>query len=177
MRLDTDSRTSQETLTERARKGRNRRRPSTGDGHAGNGRKRANGKGADGVARAAKNGAPAVDPRQGDQSRGLTADQITMLEKRLHDERARAIRTLWAKRVDMEDHRDAGTLDEVEFDIRMAERHSEFIGLIDDALRRLREAPEFFDVSVVSGARIPFERLEMVPWTRRLTEEVGSAHD
>jgi RNA polymerase-binding transcription factor DksA len=63
----------------------------------------------------------------------------------------------------------------VELDIRMVERHSEFITLIDEALQRLRQSPGDFDVSVVSGARIPFERLEMVPWTRRLTEEVG--HD
>src|SRR5690606_18472236 len=102
---------------------------------------------------------------------GLTAEQLQILEGRLLDERARALRAIWVKRGDIEDHRETGSLDEVEMDIRMAERHSEFITLIEGALRRLRNAPEVFDVSEVSGARIPFERLEIVPWTRRLTEE------
>jgi RNA polymerase-binding transcription factor DksA len=102
---------------------------------------------------------------------GLTQVQIQRLQQRLLEERAKAMRAIWVKREDMEDHRARGELDELEWDIRMAERQTEFIVLIEDALRRLREAPHEFDVSEVSGGRIPFERLELVPWTRRLTEE------
>lgn len=103
--------------------------------------------------------------------RGLTDAQIQRLQQRLLEERAKAVRAIWVKRGDMEDHRARGELDELEWDIRMAERQTEFIALIEDALRRLRESPHDFDVSVASGERIPYERLELVPWTRRLTEE------
>ncbi len=115
----------------------------------------------------------ATPPQQAgsDARRGLTDTQIQRLRQRLLDEREKAVRAIWAKRGDMEDHRARGELDELEWDIRMAERHTEFIVLIEDALRRLRESPRDFDISEASGARIPFERLELVPWTRRLTQE------
>lgn len=103
--------------------------------------------------------------------RGLTDTQIRRLQHRLLEEREKAVRAIWVKRGDMEDHRARGELDELEWDIRMAERQTEFIVLIEDALKRLRESPHSFDISEASGARIPFERLELVPWTRRLTAE------
>jgi len=103
--------------------------------------------------------------------RGITDTQIHCLQQRLLDERAKAMRAIWVKREDMEDHRARGEFEELEWDIRMAERQAEFIVLIEDALRRLRASPYDFDVSEVSGKRIPYERLELVPWTRRLTEE------
>jgi RNA polymerase-binding transcription factor DksA len=169
MRLDSDTGTSSDTTTERPGRARNRANPSQKPSSA-NGRGRA-------VTNGARLPAPRgpLDANGGARDRTLTGAQIERLEQRLLEEWKRAVRTLWAKRVDIEDHREVGDLDKVELDIRMVERHSEFITLIDEALQRLRQSPGDFDVSVVSGARIPFERLEMVPWTRRLTEEVG--HD
>lgn len=103
--------------------------------------------------------------------RGLTDTQIRRLQHRLLEERAKAVRAIWVKRGDMEDHRARGELNELEWDIRMAERQIEFIVLIEGALKRLRESPHSFDISEATGARIPYERLELVPWTRRLTQE------
>jgi len=169
MRLDSDTGASRDATTERPGRARKRanpsQKPSSTNGHG----------------RAATTGARLPAPRgppgaNGEaRDRTLTRAQIERLEQRLLEEWKRAVRTLQAKRVDIEDHRDVGALDKVEMDIRMVERHSDFITLIDEALQRLRQSPGDFDVSVVSGARIPFQRLEMVPWTRRLTEEVG--HD
>jgi RNA polymerase-binding transcription factor DksA len=125
-------------------------------------------------ARTMRSGAvQATPPEQADSvaQSGLTGAQIQRLHQRLLEERAKAMRAIWVKRADMEDHRARGELDELEWDIRMAERQMEFIVLIEDALRRLRESPIDFDISEASGARIPFERLELVPWTRRLTHE------
>lgn len=101
----------------------------------------------------------------------ITASQIRRLRQRLQEEREKAMRAIWVKRADMEDHRARGQLDELDWDIRMVERQGAFIVLVENALRRLRESPDHFNVSEVSGKRIPFERLEFVPWTRRLTEE------
>ena len=116
------------------------------------------------------NGAPpvATDEERG----GLSPAQLRRIEQRLLHEREMALRTLLGTRTDIQRHPIADMRKE-EMDIHLAERHSEFIGLIDAALRRLRESPEDFHLSVVSGEPIPFERLEMVPWTRRLTSEMG----
>ena len=102
----------------------------------------------------------------------LTPEQIRRIEQRLLKERETALRTLVGTRTDIQRSPIADMRKEA-LDIHLAERHSEFISLIDDALLRLRESPEDFHLSVVSGAPIPFERLEMVPWTRRLTSEMG----
>lgn len=102
----------------------------------------------------------------------LTPDQIKRIEQRLLQERELALRTLVGTRTDIQRHRISDMRKE-EMDIHLAERHSEFLALIDSALRRLRESPADFHLSVVSGRPIPFERLEMVPWTRRLTNEMG----
>jgi RNA polymerase-binding transcription factor DksA len=102
----------------------------------------------------------------------VTESQVQRLRQRLLEERSKAMRAIWVKRIDMEEHRSRGELDELDWDIRMVERQGEFIVRVEDALRRLRESPETFNVSEVSGRRIPFERLEFVPWTRRLTEEI-----
>jgi RNA polymerase-binding transcription factor DksA len=116
------------------------------------------------------NGAP---PVASDEERGgLSPAQLRRIEQRLLQEREMALRTLLGTWTDIQRHPIADMRKE-EMDIHLAERHSEFIGLIDAALRRLREFPEGFHLSVVSGEPIPFERLEMVPWTRRLTSEMG----
>lgn len=131
-----------------------------GDGHA--------------APRAAATNGSRVNGRgvRGDGAAALTPAQIKRIEQRLLQERELALRTLVGTRTDIQRHPIADMRKE-EMDIHLAERHSEFLALIDAALRRLRECPEDFHLSVVSGRPIPFERLEMVPWTRRLTNEMG----
>jgi RNA polymerase-binding transcription factor DksA len=68
----------------------------------------------------------------------------------------------------------ASDVQDEELDTIVAERESDRIEAIDDALRRLREEPETFDVSAISGTRIPFERLDLIPWTRVLADEAES---
>lgn len=117
----------------------------------------------------------------------LSRSQVAQLEKRLLDERRSALRTLrdtWrdirqGTASDGEAHRtpshmaEQGSDQQRElFEIQNAWRHSELLSLIDGALMRLRESPEDYDRSVVSGKLIPFERLELVPWTRVRTDEL-----
>ncbi len=118
----------------------------------------------------------------------LSEAQVARIEQRLLEERRYAMRTLRDARRDI-GHADApdigpagvplelaeqGSEAQKELlNIQTAERHSELLELIDAALLRLREHPEEYDVSVVSGRRIPFERLELVPWTRVLAQETG----
>jgi RNA polymerase-binding transcription factor DksA len=118
----------------------------------------------------------------------LSEAQVARIEQRLLEERRNAMRTLRETRRDIgrADAPDIGPagvpLELAEqgseaqkemFSIQTAERHSELLELIDGALVRLREHPEEYDVSAVSGQRIPFERLELVPWTRVLAQETG----
>jgi RNA polymerase-binding transcription factor DksA len=161
MRLDPSSTNSRETTTERPGRKRARRKEQREENPASH----VSSPLMDDIQRTSVEGSESVGRR------GLTGIQIQRLQQRLLEERAKAMRAIWVKRADMEDHRARGELDELEWDIRMAERHNEFIVLIEDALRRLRQSPHDFDVSEVSGGRIPYERLELVPWTRRLTEE------
>jgi RNA polymerase-binding transcription factor DksA len=118
----------------------------------------------------------------------LSEAQVARIEQRLLEERRNAMRTLREARRDI-GHADASDIgpagvplelaeqgSEAQkelFSIQTAERHSELLELIDGALLRLREHPEHYDVSAVSGERIPFERLELVPWTRVLAQETG----
>lgn len=120
----------------------------------------------------------------------LTKTQIEEIERRLLEERKDA-----AKTVDEMDHEIetdaesdgdisrfpthmadmASDVQEEEMDIEIAERQSERLTMIDEALTRLREEPEKYDISIVSGRTIPFERLRFVPWTRVLADEQESA--
>lgn len=118
----------------------------------------------------------------------LSETQVARIEQRLLEERRSAMRTLRETRRDI-GHADAldigpagvplelteqGSEAQKEaLNIQTAERHSELLELIDGALLRLREHPDQYDVSAVSGRRIPFERLELVPWTRVLAQETG----
>lgn len=161
MRFDPSSTNSKETATERPGRKRVRRNEQREEN------------------RASRMSSPLTDDMPGESETaadsvgrsGLTGTQIQRLQHRLLEERAKAMRVIRVKRTDMEDHRARGELDELDWDVRIAKRQTEFIVLIEDALRRLRESPDDFDISEVSGRRIPFERLELVPWTRRLTEE------
>jgi RNA polymerase-binding transcription factor DksA len=116
----------------------------------------------------------------------LSEQERTRLEKRLLDERQKAATALRELGTDLEysEERsgelsrmpthlaDRGSdVQEEEMDITLAEQQAERLRKIDEALSRLREAPGEFDQSIVSGRRIPFERLDLVPWTRVLADE------
>lgn len=110
----------------------------------------------------------------------LTETQIAQIEQRLHEHRETAIRTLYDMGVDVDAARSNGHSNGRHHNGNgrnghspdFAERHARRLARIDDALRRLRDTPETFDVSAVSGRRIPFERLDIIPWTRVLREEI-----
>jgi RNA polymerase-binding transcription factor DksA len=119
----------------------------------------------------------------------LTEEQIRHLENRLLEERHQASQALRSTSADIESNStDDGDLSKIpshladqasdvqdeELDTIVAERESDRIEAIDDALRRLREQPDTFDVSAISGARIPYERLDLIPWTRVLADEAES---
>jgi RNA polymerase-binding transcription factor DksA len=113
----------------------------------------------------------------------LTPTQLRHLERRLLDERALATETLgrtlteWS--VGFEQER-AGDLTSmpfhpadratdtmgVEIEATNAARVSRELAEIDAALSRLYEAPEQFGRCAESGADVPFERLDVIPWAR-----------
>ncbi len=117
----------------------------------------------------------------------MTAKERSRIEQRLLEERERTLKLVNELRADVREPEVESTGDlslmpthpadrasdvqEREMDETLAEREATQLELIDDALRRLREDPEHFDVSVVSGEKIPFARLELVPWTRVLAGE------
>lgn len=113
----------------------------------------------------------------------LTAAQRKILERRLRDERERALgslnRTL-AERASASEQDRAGDLtllplhpadlgtDEIdtELDVSNATRISQELAEIDAALERLYAAPEQFGTCEDTGEQIPFKRLEIIPWAR-----------
>ena len=120
----------------------------------------------------------------------LSETDRSRLEQRLLEERAKTTEALRELGEDLEVSEEnsgelsrmpthladrASDVQEEEMDIVLAEQQAERLRLIDDALERLRKAPEEFDRSVVSGRRIPFERLDLIPWTRVLPDEDGKS--
>lgn len=111
----------------------------------------------------------------------LTAVQREHLERRLVDERARALRLLNGLGVDhaSSSRQDAGgdlslaplhpadagtdTIDE-ELEASNATRVSKELVEIDAALQRLYHSPERFGMNEATGTEIPFERLDLIPW-------------
>jgi RNA polymerase-binding transcription factor DksA len=112
----------------------------------------------------------------------LTTEQLRHLEKRLRDERARALQLLngiVADRSSSSEQEGAGdlslmpfhpadlgtdTMDE-ELDESNATRASRELTEIDAALERLYKSPARFGLCD-DGREIPFERLEIIPWAR-----------
>ena len=110
----------------------------------------------------------------------LTTEQRRYIEKRLHDERARAIQLLngiVADRSSSSEQEGAGdlslmplhpadlgsdTMDE-ELDESNATRVSRELTEIDAALERLYKSPAQFGLCD-DGREIPFERLDIIPW-------------
>lgn len=64
----------------------------------------------------------------------------------------------------------ASEVAEADADMRVAERSTEHIAVVDDALHRLREQPETYGVCEICGETIAMERLRLLPWTRRCAE-------
>ncbi len=113
----------------------------------------------------------------------LTQAQRTHLERRLRDERSRALqslnRSVNANSDDTEEERagdisampthaaDLGTdtMDQ-ELDASNDTRISRELAEIDAALERLIHTPEKFGVCEDTGKDIPYARLEIIPWAR-----------
>ena len=113
----------------------------------------------------------------------LTNEQQRRIERRLRDERERAIQLLndiVADRSAESQQEETGdltlmpyhpadlgtdTMDE-ELDASNATRASRELTEIDAALDRLYKHPEQFGVCEDTGQEIPFERLDIIPWAR-----------
>ena len=113
----------------------------------------------------------------------MTHEQLQHFEQRLHDERARLVRTLHEV-ADTEASADSqelagdlskfpthpadlgtDTIDE-ELDASITTRVSAEIAEIDAALDRLSTSPETFGLDEETGRPIPLERLELIPYAR-----------
>ena len=112
----------------------------------------------------------------------LTDDQRRHLERRLREERERALTivrrydeqrgtSLSGADGDISNYpfhlADRGTDSfDQEMTAQLAERASRELEEIDAALQRFYETPERFGLSETTGKPIPFERLDLIPWAR-----------
>ena len=110
----------------------------------------------------------------------LTGEQLRHLEARLREERARTLEVIRRYDEGRSNPDDDGDLTNYPFHIadqgtdsfdqelatQLAERASRELEEIEAALQRLYEAPERFGESETTGAPIPFERLDLIPWAR-----------
>ena len=113
----------------------------------------------------------------------LTDSQRSHLEQRLREERERALRSLnrnveTSSKAAEEDRdgdltnmpfhqADLGTdTMQEELDASNATRMSRELAEIDAALDRLYRDPKKFGICEDTGAPIPFERLDIIPWAR-----------
>jgi DnaK suppressor protein len=113
----------------------------------------------------------------------LSAAQRRHLTARLQEERTRALRTLnrtVAEYSDDDEQARTGDLSVVPFhpadlgtdtmqaelDASNATRVSRELAEIDAALERMIQSPEKFGICEDTGAEIPYERLDLIPWAR-----------
>ena len=113
----------------------------------------------------------------------LSPEQLQHFEDRLQEERSRALRILnrsVSEHTDESDQDQAGDLSHVPFhladrgtdtmqtelDAANETRVSEELAQIDAALERLYRNPERFGICEETGAEIPYERLDLIPWAR-----------
>ena len=113
----------------------------------------------------------------------LSEAQRRHLEHRLQEERTRALRTLNRsvdEHADTDEQDRSGDLSvmpfhpadlgtdtmQAELDASNATRVSRELTEIEAALERLYQHPERFGVCEDTGADIPYERLEIIPWAR-----------
>ncbi|HKW49642.1 MAG TPA: TraR/DksA C4-type zinc finger protein [Gemmatimonadaceae bacterium] len=116
----------------------------------------------------------------------LTQQERDHLARRLHEERERIVGALakFGKRASAEERKveghDSHTAFHVEhepdaynqaLDSLELSRLSRELGEIDEARRRLESEPERFGHDERTGERIPFERLDLVPWARTCAED------
>lgn len=109
--------------------------------------------------------------------------QLKHLERRLKDERSRALSALnrtVAESSGSTDQERSGDLTSMplhmadvgtdtmqeSLDAANATRISRELAEIDSALERLYSTPERFGISESTGTQIPFERLDTIPWAR-----------
>jgi DnaK suppressor protein len=113
----------------------------------------------------------------------ISATQRKHLEKRLLEERKRALRVLSrnaAEREDGDEQDRSGDLTSMplhmadlgtdtmqqELDASNATRVSRELAEIDAALERLYQTPDKFGICEDTGKPIPFARLDIIPWAR-----------
>lgn len=117
------------------------------------------------------------------QQTPLSAPQRAHLERRLLQERALVLRTLdrigrlqaaeseeRASSTRLSDHLAEHGSEAMQqtLDAVFASRDTATLQEIDAALRRLYRTPARFGVDERTGEPIPFERLDIIPWARRL---------
>ena len=126
----------------------------------------------------------------------LTNAQREHLEQRLHEERDRVRRALarYSSTLDDTQQEASGDLSKVPFhpadeatdtfdrelDAQEVSRLTRELRAIDAALERLYQTPEKFGRDERTGADIPFERLDIIPWAstridRGTSSETGDA--
>ena len=113
----------------------------------------------------------------------LSASQRKHLEKRLQDERARALALLkrsMAEHEGSDDEERAGDVSMMpthpadlgtdtmqgELDASNETRISREVAEIDAALERLYQSPDKFGICEKTGKAIPLARLDVIPWAR-----------
>jgi len=112
----------------------------------------------------------------------LTDEQRKHLEQRLVEERARLAKSLdrYEEESGTSSRDSDGDLTSMpfhmadqgtdtyqqEFDASNAARQSRELSEIDYALQKLYQQPERYGICENTGADIPFERLDIVPWAR-----------
>ena len=113
----------------------------------------------------------------------LTEKQRRHLERRLQEERTRALRTLnasVAEQADEDEQDRSGDLSawplhqadlgtdtmQSELDASNATRVSRELAEIDAALERLYNTPEKYGICEDTGDDIPYARLDLIPWAR-----------
>ena len=116
----------------------------------------------------------------------MTEEQRKHLERRLLDERARALKAVgsFSERLSASEREQAGDLTaypfhqadegtdtmEREMDYQLASRQTALLTQIDEALRTLYETPERYGQCEQNGHEISFERLDVMPWVRTCEE-------
>jgi RNA polymerase-binding transcription factor DksA len=116
----------------------------------------------------------------------LTKDELSHIEKRLHEERNRALRSLGLWDQMAKANRESGDSDLAAYTDHMADQGTEamerekaalfatkegrYLYRIEDALRRLYNDPENFGKCQATGQPIGFERLDALPHARYCIE-------
>lgn len=116
----------------------------------------------------------------------LTEQECEHLARRLHEERERVVGALakLGKRSSAADREVEGHHTDAAFHMQHApdsynqaldalelSRLTRELGEIEEAIRRLEGEPERFGHDERTGERIPFERLDLVPWARTLADD------